>query len=96
MLVAQKKQKENIAEYILYMFQVEDVIRAYKFDLDKLMDTYVKPHIPNSSFLPAYRKWYNDLIQNMLGQRIEKVGHLMELKEIIRFQTVVSIQLLIF
>jgi hypothetical protein len=83
MLVAQKKLKENIAEYILYMYQVEDVIRAYKFDLDNLMESYVKLHIPDSSFLPAYRKWYSDLIQNMLGQRIEKAGHLMELEEII-------------
>ena len=34
MFVAQHKQQENIAEYILYMFQIEDLIRAYNFDLE--------------------------------------------------------------
>ena len=28
MIIAQKKRKENIAEYLLYMWQVEDLIRA--------------------------------------------------------------------
>ena len=41
MLVAQQKLKENIAEYILYMYQIEDVIRAYQFDLDSILENYV-------------------------------------------------------
>ena len=28
MIIAQQKRKENIAEYLLYMWQVEDLIRA--------------------------------------------------------------------
>ena len=28
MIIAQKKRKENIAEYLLYMWQIEDLIRA--------------------------------------------------------------------
>lgn len=82
MLIAQQKQKENIAEYILYMYQIEDVIRAYKFDLDVLMEHYVLPHIPNASFTETYRKWYDGLIQDMQDQRIQQVGHLVDLKEI--------------
>ena len=34
MIIAQQKLKENIAEYILYMYQIEDVVRAYHFDLE--------------------------------------------------------------
>ncbi len=33
MLIAQQKLKENIAEYILYMWQVEDMNLDYKLDL---------------------------------------------------------------
>ena len=33
MIVAKQKRKENIAEYLLYMWQVEDLIRANQFDL---------------------------------------------------------------
>jgi hypothetical protein len=82
MLVAQQKLKENIAEYILYMYQIEDVIRAYQFDLDAILENYVKPQLPDDSFLPSYTKWYSDLIYKMKSQKIEKLGHLHEINEI--------------
>ena len=34
MIVANEKRKQNIAEYLLYMWQVEDLIRANQFDMD--------------------------------------------------------------
>ena len=36
MIIARQKRKENIAEYLLYMWQVEDLIRANKFDIHTL------------------------------------------------------------
>ena len=36
MLIANKKRKENIAEYLLYMWQVEDLIRANGCDIDRV------------------------------------------------------------
>ena len=36
MIVASKKRKENIAEYLLYMWQIEDLIRANGLDIDKI------------------------------------------------------------
>jgi hypothetical protein len=82
MLIAQQKLKENIAEYILYMYQIEDVIRAYQFDLDSILENYVKPQLPDNSFLSSYTKWYSDLINNMKSQKIEKSGHLHEINEV--------------
>ena len=49
MLIAQQKLKENIAEYILYMYQIEDVIRAYNFDLERIMDEYVRQQLPDTT-----------------------------------------------
>lgn len=83
MLIAQQKLSENIAEYILYMYQVEDVIRAYKFDLDTIIENYVRPQLPDESFIPSYRKWYGDLISQMQSQQIQKVGHILDLNEIL-------------
>ena len=40
MFVAFQKKKENICEYLLYMFQIEDIIRACKLDrptIEKLL-----------------------------------------------------------
>ena len=82
MLIAQQKLKENIAEYILYMYQIEDIIRAYQFDLDSILENYVKPQLPDNSFLSSYTKWYTDLINNMKSQKIEKSGHLHEINEV--------------
>lgn len=36
MLTASRLKKTNICEYLLYMWQVEDMIRALKFDMDTI------------------------------------------------------------
>ena len=41
MLIAQKLRKENIAEYLLYMWQVEDIIRAYGCNLQQIKNEYI-------------------------------------------------------
>lgn len=83
MIIAQQKLKENIAEYIIYMYQIEDIVRAYNFDLDQIIKNFVKPQLPDESFLPSYEKWYKSIIGNMRMQRIEKVGHLAELNDVL-------------
>lgn len=83
MLIAQQKIKENIAEYIIYMYQIEDIIRAYNFDLEAILKSYVRPQLPDESFLPSYEKWYKRLIANMQMQKIEKVGHLAEINDVL-------------
>ena len=76
MLIAEQKKKENIAEYILLMYQIEDIVRSAEFDLDKIMDSFVKPQLSDDSFVEANRKWYADLIEQMKAQRLQKAGHL--------------------
>ena len=39
MFIASQKRKENIAEYLLYMWQIEDMIRANNLDIDKIRKT---------------------------------------------------------
>ena len=36
MYIASQKRKENIAEYLLYMWQIEDMIRANGLDIDRI------------------------------------------------------------
>lgn len=83
MLLAEQKKQENIAEYILLMYQIEDIVRSADFDLDRIMETFVKPQLPDDSFLEANRKWYADLINQMKAQRLHKAGHILDLKEIL-------------
>jgi hypothetical protein len=83
MLVAQQKLKENIAEYILYMFQIEDVVRAYDLDIERLMAEFINVQLPDPSYEAQYRKWYEGIIRQMKMERIEKTGHLHEIKDIL-------------
>ena len=83
MFIAQQKLNENVAEYILYMYQVEDVIRGFQFDIDRIMNEYVVKQLPDASFLDQYRTWYEDLIRKMRSQRIEKSGHLFLIQEVL-------------
>ena len=41
MKIAQQLKSTNVAEYILYMFQLEDTLRAYDCDPDRIADEYV-------------------------------------------------------
>ena len=41
MIIARQKRKENICEYLLYMWQVEDLIRANHFDMDEIRDKVI-------------------------------------------------------
>ena len=36
MIIAQQKRRDNIAEYLLYLWQVEDLLRACQLDIDKV------------------------------------------------------------
>lgn len=44
MYIAQQKRKENIAEYILYLWQLEDLLRALKFSPEAIYNTLVEPN----------------------------------------------------
>jgi hypothetical protein len=76
MIISKQKRAENIAEYILYMWQIEDLIRAYEFDQERikknLTDQYqVDPDVKNEIQL-----WYDGLIDSMKAERITSSGHL--------------------
>lgn len=83
MIVAHQKLQENIAEYVLYMFQIEDVIRAYDLDIERIMDEFVTPQLQDEKLVGEYKAWYSGLIRDMKLQRIEKTGHLHEIKEML-------------
>ena len=83
MLIAQQKLNENIAEYILYMYQIEDLIRALQFDLDRIVKEVVEPNLPDRAYLERYREWYAGLIQDMKSERITESGHRLELQDVL-------------
>jgi hypothetical protein len=44
MYIAQQKRRENIAEYILYLWQLEDLLRALRFSPEAIYKALVEPN----------------------------------------------------
>ena len=76
MITAQQKRKENIAEYILYMFQIEDLIRAFQFDLKKIENQLVSQYRVDEDKRAEILNWYKNLCAMMQKEGIQEKGHL--------------------
>lgn len=77
MITASAKKRENIAEYLLYMWQIEDLIRAYGLDLDRIEKEIIDRHTGVSDQQKKeMRDWYESLIDMMRREGVEKSGHL--------------------
>lgn len=76
MLIAQKLRKQNIAEYLLYMWQVEDLLRANNLDVDQVDQNLVQQYKESESVTKEIREWYESLIEMMRMEGVQQEGHL--------------------
>ena len=76
MLIAQQKRKENIAEYLLYMWQVEDLLRACQLEDERIDQLLVSRFASATSELDKVRQWYLELRDMMLSEGKRESGHL--------------------
>lgn len=83
MFIAQEKEATNIAEYIIYMYQIEDVLRAYRFDIEKVRQYLVRPQVKSESLEDEAIKWYQAIIDEMKARNLENKGHLYRIGEVI-------------
>ena len=83
MFIANKTKESNIAEHVIYMFQIEDLIRANNLDIDTIVGTLLSPQIKDEKILEDYKSWYVGLIKKMKAEGIIKTGHSSEINEIL-------------
>ena len=83
MLVAQKKRKENVAEYVLYMFQVEDIIRALDFDAEALHHYVQNGYRLSPELMTETEKWYEEIAMEMQLRDAVEVGHIARVESLI-------------
>ncbi len=76
MYIASQKRKENIAEYLLYMWQIEDLIRANSLDIDKIKVNIIDKFGLDHAHKKEMTEWYESLIDMMRREEVEKSGHL--------------------
>ena len=80
MYIASEKRKSNIAEYLLYMWQIEDMIRANGLDIDRIKTNVIDRYVSQRKELT---EWYESLIDMMRCEGVEKSGHLQINKNIL-------------
>lgn len=80
MLIAREKKKENIAEYILYMWQLEDMLRALKLDMDQVDRYLIAGFQADERTSREMHDWYDNLIAIMRNEKVEEKGHIQALK----------------
>jgi len=95
--LADKKKQENIAEYIIYMYQTELLIRNFEFDESKIR-VHVFGNIPDEKMSPAEKEknlnWYVTVIADMQKEGLQKEGHLSYVQEEVENLADLSIKLL--
>ena len=83
MFIARKLKKENICEYLLYMWQVEDLIRAFELNIDVINDRIIAQYPVSDDERKSLYEWYESLIEMMRLENVQTDGHIQLNKNII-------------
>lgn len=76
MKIAKELKDTNIAEYVLYMFQLEDTLRAYGCDSDRVAAEYVSRFDWTEDEKAAEKEWLSWLCMMMHEEGKTRCGHL--------------------
>lgn len=76
MFISQELRKKNIAEYLLYMWQVEDIIRAYGCSLGRIRREYIDRFDYSDEQKDEMADWYGNLVRMMNEEGCRERGHL--------------------
>ena len=77
MLIALQKRKENIAEYILYLWQVEDLLRALQFSPEAIYRTLVdRIEGADEQQKENIFNWYMQIVDLLRKEGKESQGHI--------------------
>lgn len=76
MYIAQHLRQTNIAEYLLYMWQIEDTIRAFGFSTARIAREYISRFEYTDEQKDEETDWFGNLITMMNREGCRDKGHL--------------------
>lgn len=82
MTIAERKYAENIAEYVIYMWQMQDLLRAVNMDVESL-DEFLRSFLPTEEKIQEEKIWFQGLAKSMKRSGAEERGNVEELQEVI-------------
>ena len=87
MFVSRELREKSISEYLLYMWQMEDIMRAVGFDIDKLDSMLIRNCNRSEDDKNEWREWFQDMINMMLSEDKKQSGHLQINENVLVFLT---------
>lgn len=94
MFISQELRKKNIAEYLLYMWQIEDIIRAYDCSLARIRHEYIERFNYTDEQKEEMTDWYGNLVRMINSEGCREHGHLQINKIVIQQLSELSAELL--
>jgi len=94
MIIAEEKRKENIVEYIIYIRQIQDIIRSTGFDITILEKVIINQYDISEKLKVKIRDWYSDLIISMKQEGLEKSGDFKFIQDLIDDLNIIHLNLL--
>lgn len=94
MLIARQKKQENIAEYVIYMYQIEDMMRACNLDFEVVKARIISQYNQPEDVMGDINYWYENIILLMKNEHIEQKGHLQEISNVVADLNDLHLQLL--
>ena len=76
MYIANELRKNNIAEYLLYMWQIEDTIRAFGCSLPRIRREYIARFDYTDEQKDEEADWFGNLVRMMNEEGCREDGHL--------------------
>ena len=76
MYISEQLRRKSVAEYLLYMWQVEDTLRAYGLDAERMGREYVPQFELDEERSERLKEWYEGLIEMMREENVAERGHL--------------------
>lgn len=83
MIIADKLSKTNRAEFILYLWQVEDLLRAFQLDFERVKSEYLVRFDLDETKRSETEKWYENLCAMLREEGLQQGGHLQIHKNIL-------------
>ena len=75
MIAAKQLRNKSISEYVLYIWQIEDIIRAFGLDIEKIDQNIISRYADDVD-KKAIREWYDNMISGMVNEQKQSFGHL--------------------
>lgn len=82
MNLAAQKLRQNVAEYIIFLWQMEDLVRAVDFDTIAV-EEFIRSFTPDNEAFKEESVWFNKLMSGMKKEGVEMRGHITEVHELI-------------